>query len=44
MRIITNISADPQLIQALEDEGSEILYTGEKNIRILSNGERLIIK
>lgn len=42
--IITNISADPQLIQALEDEGSEILYTGEKNIRILSNGERLIIK
>lgn len=42
--IITNTMADPQLIEALELEGSEILYTGEKDIKFLSDGEKLMRK
>lgn len=42
--IITNTRADSELIEALESEGSEILYTGEEYIRFLSDGEKLIRK
>lgn len=42
--IITNTKADPQILKALEDENSEILYTGSKSIRFFSDGEKLILK
>ena len=42
--IITNTSADPKLIEALESQGSEIIYTGQDYIRFLSDGENIIRK
>lgn len=42
--IITNREADSKIIEALESVGSDILYSGENHIRILSDGEQLIKK
>lgn len=42
--VITNTIGDPKVIEALESEGSEILYSGENIVRILSDGEKLIVK
>ena len=42
MAIITNYSADREVLEALELQNTKVYYTSDKSIRFISDGVELI--